>query len=186
MSNPQEVMTLGPEEEAARLWEGAREAFEKSDSSLVSLCESLDLGIRAAEILLIQRLHPVRARFPATIEVQLELPDPTVDAYRDAMATPKAMQFTDLLDLLSEESLDCVSPRLHRGWEDRKFSCRRSRTTARDAAGMALDAESRDKLLLLSAYRNRIFRYPPPLQIVPADIVGAYPALVDLVDKLTG
>ena len=33
---------------------------------------------------------------------------------------------------------------------------------------------------------SNIFRSSPPLQIVPADIVEAYPALVDLVDKLTG
>ena len=51
MSELAESIVLGPDEEASRLWQGAQEAFEKADSDLVSLCESLDLGIRAAEIL---------------------------------------------------------------------------------------------------------------------------------------
>ena len=95
------------------------------------------------------------------------------------------MQFTDILDLLSEEQLDCVGPKLHRGWEDRRFSCRRSRATAAEAIGLTVDAAERDRLLLLAAYRNRIFRYPPPIRIVPAEIVEAFPALAALVQSLT-
>ena len=40
------------------------------------------------------------------------------------------------------------------------------------------------KLLLLSAYRVRIFRYPPPLRIVPEEILDAFPALECFVEKL--
>ncbi len=40
-------------------------------------------------------------------------------------------------------------------------------------------------LLLLAAYRNRLFRYPPPIRIVPAEISAAFPVLQGLVESLT-
>jgi hypothetical protein len=180
---PEEIV-LGPEEEARRLWSGAREAQLRAGEDLVALCECLDLGLRAAEILVVHRLQPVRDKFPATIGVQLELPDPEVEIYRDALTAQHTLQFTDIVDLLSAEELSCVSPGLHRGWEDRVFSCRRSRKTAQETLLATLDDGSRDKLLLLSAYRNRIFRYPPPVRIVPASVLAAFDALEDLTERL--
>jgi len=150
-----ESIDLGAEEEARRLWDGALEARGRAPGDLVALCECLDLGLRAAEILVVHRLQPVKDRFPATIGVQLELPDAEVDVYRDAVNAPKGIQFTDVIDLLSDEELECVAPRLHRGWEDRRFSCRRSRATANEVLGVSLDETSRDRMLLLAAYRNR-------------------------------
>jgi hypothetical protein len=184
MSELAETIVLGPEDEATRLWQGAREAFERADSDLVSLCESLDLGIRAAEILVIQRLQPMETDFPATIGLLLETPVPEVDSNRDSVSAPNTLQFTDILDLLSGEELECASPGLHRGWEDRRFACRRSRATAQGAVGVVLDGNEREQLLLLAAYRNRIFRYPPPVRIVPGEILSAFGALESLVDRL--
>jgi hypothetical protein len=89
------VISLGPEDEAARLWTGAKEAYQHAPVSLVSLCEFLDLGIRAAEILVFQQLQLTRQEFPATIAQQLETPIPEVDTYRDAVAVPTAIQFTE-------------------------------------------------------------------------------------------
>jgi len=179
-----EVIELGSKEEAARLWKGAVDAADRAGTDLVALCESLDLGARAAEILVIHRLQGVKGEFPATIALQLELPVPEVEAYRDAVTVPKALQLTEILDLLSAEELECVAPRLHRGWEDRRFSCRRSRNTATEAVGLALEADQRQNLLRLAAYRNRLFRYPPPIRIVPAEITGAFPDLARLVEHL--
>jgi len=170
-----DVITLGPEDEAKRLWDGAVKANEKAADDLVALCESIDLGLHAAEILVIQRLLPIKDQFPATIGVQLQVPAAEVEAYRD-----------EILDLLSQEDLECVGPRLHRGWEDRRFSCRRARATAQEAVGVTLASEEREQLLLLAAYRNRIFRYPPPLELVPGDILPAFSALTRLVEGLLG
>ncbi len=185
MSHP-EVITLDSQEEAARLWQGALAAFDQAEGSLVSLCESLNLGLRAAELLVIDRLQPIKEQFPATITLQLQRPSPEVEAYRDAVAEPKSLQITEILDLLSADDLECVAPRLHRGWEDRRFSCARSRKTAREAVGLTLDKEDIDRLLLLAAYRNRLFRYPPPIRLVPAEILAAFPTLQGLVERLTG
>ncbi len=184
MNEPNDTVTLGSAEQAERLWQGAIAAFERSDGDLAELSESLDLGLRAVEILAFRRLQPVRDRFPATIGALLDSPPPEVDLYRDAVELPRSLRFADVLDLLSEESLDCVGPDLHRGWEDRRFSCRRSRATAREAIGFALADEERRALLTLAAYRNRIFRLPPPVRLVPSEIRSAFGALVSLVERL--
>ena len=186
MSELPQTVTLGPEEEAQRLWQGARDARGQAGDSLAALSESLDLGLRAAEILAVHRLRPIQGQFPATIGLLLDAPSPEVDVYRDAVSVPATLGFTELLDLLSEEALECVGPGLHRGWEDRVFSCRRSRKTAQEALGFSLAAGPRERLLLLSAYRNRIFRTPPPIRLVPAEIEAAFADLDELMERLTG
>ncbi len=184
MSQLPDAIELGPEEEARRLWAGALEARKAADADLVSLCESLDLGLHAAEILVIHLLQPVKDRFPATIGLQLNLPDPAVDPYRDGISVPKILEFTDAIDLLSAEELECVSPGLHRGWEDRRFSCRRSRAAAQETIGITLSADEQEQLLLLAAYRNRLFRCPPPVRVVPGLILPAFQSLERLVEKM--
>jgi hypothetical protein len=181
--SPIEVIELGPEEEANRLWSRAQEA--RSAGDLVSLCEALDLGLHAAEILLIHLLQPIKDQFPATIGLQLNMPDPDVDAHRDGINVPATLEFTDVIDLLSAEELECVSPGMHRGWEDRRFSCRRSRAAAQAAVGVSLSLESQEQLLLLAAYRNRLFRSPPPVRVVPDQIQSAFPHLENLVEGLS-
>ena len=184
MSDLPEIIELGPEEEAKRLWQGALAAQEAASHDLVALFEALDLGLRAVEILVIHRLQPRKDDFPATIGIQLDSPSPEVEAYRDAANIPNSLSFTAVLDLLSGEELECVSPGLHRGWEDRRFSCKRSRVTTLEALGIALGEEEREKLLMLSAYRNRIFRSPPPVRIVRDEILNALPELNRLMEKL--
>lgn len=184
MSEPPEVVELGPEDEARRLWQGARKAREAAAEDPIALCESLDLGLHAAEILAIQRLQPAKDSFPATIGLLLSLPEPEVDPHRDGINVPNVLGFTDVIDLLSDEELECVSPGLHRGWEDRRFSCRRSRNAAQEAIGVTLSAADQEALLLLSAYRNRLFRCPPPVRIEPGAIIAAFDPLERLVQGL--
>lgn len=184
MSDLPEVIELGPEEEANRLWWGATEAQKSASGDIVAMFEALDLGLRTVEILVTHHLQPVKDQFPATIGVQLDTPAPEVEAYRDAVNIPNSLPFTAILDLLSAEELECVSPGLHRGWEDRRFSCKRSRVTAKEALGISLEEGEREQLLMLSAYRNRIFRSPPPVKIVRDEILTAFPVLNRLVKSL--
>lgn len=184
MSPLAEVIELGPEEEARRLWDGALKARVIAGEDLVALCESLDLGLRAAEILTVHVLNPIRDQFPATIALQLEMPRPEVETQRDGIQVPKAIQFNEVIDLLSDPELDCVSPGMHRGWEDRRFSCRRSRVTAQEATGLTLTGDEQGQLLTLAAYRNRLFRTPPPVLVKPLDILSAFGALDRLVAGL--
>lgn len=184
MSDSSDVILLGAEEEANRLWEGALKAQRDAKEDLVSLFEALDLGLRAVEVLITHRLQPVKDQFPATIGIQLATPSPEVDPQRDGINVPNSLPFPAILDLLSGEELDCVSPGLHRGWEDRRFSCRRSRITAREVLQVTLGVQERDQLLLLAAYRNRIFRSPPPVRVIRAEVLGAFPVLNQLVESL--
>lgn len=184
MSQLPDVFELGPEEEGKRLWLGAMEAQVAAPGDLVALFEALDLGLRAAEVLVTHRLQPVKSEFPATIGIQLETPAAEVEAYRDAVNVPNSLPFTAVLDLLSAEELECVSPGLHRGWEDRRFSCKRSRVTAKEALRFTLGEKEREELLLLSAYRNRIFRSPPPVRVVLSEILAGFPTLNRLVEAL--
>lgn len=179
-----DVFELGPREEAERLWHGATGARQRAGEDLVALCEALDLGLRAVEILVIDKLSPIKEQFPATIAIQLGRPDPEVDPVEDAVTVPKSLQFTEILDLLSDEGLECVAPGLHRGWEDRRFSCKRSRATAQEALEVTLSEEERRDLLLLSSYRNRIFRAPPPVRVVPSEILAAFGSLDGLLARL--
>ena len=114
------AVTLGTVEEARRLWNGAQAAFGRDDQDVTALGEALDLGSRTAELLAVDRLRPVRDRFPASIGALLDAPPPDVSAHRDAVEVPKSLEFTEVLDLLSDEALECVGPELHRGWEDRR------------------------------------------------------------------
>lgn len=184
MSDFTEAIHLGAQEEGRRLWEGARRAQNHAGEDFVALCEALDLGLRAVEILVTHRLQAVKERFPATIAIQLDVPSPQVDPERDAVTVPNSLSFTAILDLLSGEDMECVAPSLHRGWEDRRFSCRRSRVTAKEALGFTLSPEDRSRLLLLAAYRNRIFRAPPPVRVVRPEILDAFPALNRLVERM--
>ena len=184
MTTLPETMLLGPEDEARRLWAAAQAARGRSSSDLVALLETIDLGLRAAEVAAVQLLQRVKDRFPATIGVQLATPEPEVERHRDGIHVPRVLQFTDILDLLSAEELECVSPGMHRGWEDRAFACRRSRGVACETIGITLAGEEQAHLLLLSAYRNRLFRCPPPVRIVPADVEAAFPVLDRLVGHL--
>ena len=184
MSELLDIIQLGAEEEADRLWQGAKRAQQSASEDFVSMCEALDLGLRAAEILVTHRLQPVRDQFPATIGIRLDTPSPEVDAHRDAITIPNSLDFAAILDLLSGEEMECVAPGLHRGWEDRRFSCRRSRVTANEVLSIDLKEEDREQLLLLAAYRNRIFRSPPPVRVVRAEILATFPTLNRLVEKL--
>ena len=179
-----ETITLGAHEEARRLWKAAEEAARDASTNLVALCACLDRGIRAAEILAVEALQPVREQFPGSIAVRLEKPDASVDVARDAVEISADVTFAEIVDLLSEEALSCVGPGLHRGCEDRRLSCSRSRATAHGALGITLDAGDRDRLLMLGAYRNRIFRSPPPITLEPAALLEALPALSRLMERL--
>ena len=76
MSEMPNIIHLEAEEEAGRLWQGAKRAQETAGGDFIAMCEALDLGLRAAEILVTHRLQPLKDQFPATIGIQLDTPSP--------------------------------------------------------------------------------------------------------------
>ena len=184
MTQSDDSYILDASDEAERLWRGALEAIEKAPTGFLPLSEALELGIRSAQLYLGLRLQPVAAQLPATIQSLLEPPPVEVDPLRDALYLPRSLSFVDGLDMLSADGLECVAPGLHHGWEDRRFSCARSRRAAREATGITLDGPTRTDLLWLAAFRNRIFQLPPPLRVDSARILAALPRLAALVEAL--
>lgn len=174
-------VTLDAAGEAGRLWAEAERAV--ASEGLTRLCEAIEFGLRAVEILAVQRLQAIRGEVPATVSLLLETPEAEVDVHRDAVSVPPTISFTEVVDLLSADDLDCVGPHLHRGWEDRRFACQRVRKVARTAVGITLAAEEREDLLLLAAYRNRIFRYPPPVVVQPRALRAAFASLRSIHDR---
>ena len=175
-----------PVETSQLFWNGALHAFDEGQRDPLQLLVAVEFGVRAAEIEATEILHARSQEFAATIGFRLEQPAPHLYVYRDAVMEPHGVTFTEILDLLSKDELPCVGPRLHRGWEDRRFSCARARKTAQAANGVAIDGLWREKLLRIAAYRNRLFRSTPPVHIIPDELLAAYPALVQLVERIRG
>ncbi len=184
MSAQNQEFLLSPHAEAERLWSGAQEAFPQARDGIAQLCETIDLGMRVVEILTIECLRKVRQEFPTSVSILLDPPPPNVDPTRDFMHAPKTLSLLDALDMLSDPGLPCISPALHRGWVDRVQVCRELRTNTKRATNLALDATQRDALMLIGAYRNRIFLLPPPVRIVPSEVLDAFPVLSELVEQL--
>jgi len=184
MISDTEEVVLSPGAEAERLWQRASEAFERDRDDLISLIGAFDLGIRVVEINAVRCLQRVRNEFPATIGAMLETPPAIVDAERDFIHPPKSLRFVHVVDLLSQDRMTCVSRSLHHGWEDRRESCRRAREWARKATGFSLAEGEREDLVVLGAYRNRIFFVPPPVRVLPGDIIRAFPTLAEVVNRL--
>ena len=184
MNSLPEVLHLSSLEEADRLWKGAREAFPTAGVRLVSMCASIDLGLRAAELYALSGLRQTRHAFSPQIRHHLEAEDPRVHWQRDALGAPPCVDFKVLLDLMSAPELDCIAPEAHEDGSPSHFSCERSRAAAKAALGFSLSGEDRDLLLLLLAYRNRIFRCAPPVELRKDEVLVAFPALAQLVERL--
>lgn len=162
----------------------ARTRLAESEDPL-EIVQALALRIRAALLLGLERIAAVAGEFPATIQALMSVPAESIEAARDALIQPQDyLGFIDLLDLLSDDSLDCVSPRLHRGWQDKKQSCLDARRLSRGAVGFALDAARRESLLLALAIYQRVFCVPPPVQLVIEDARAALKAVGGLIDRL--
>lgn len=151
----------------------------------VDLVRAVDLAIRAAQLLVFRSLYEHRGRFPATVQTLLSRPGEDLQVSRDAQASPgETLGFINILDMLSDHSLPCVSREMHRGWQDKKQSCRLARQITTAELGFSLDQTQRDLLLLALALRNRVMRMPPPVSLDRTAAREALAAVLDLVESL--
>ena len=146
---------------------------------------ALAIWMRAVEIQVSDRLQPVIHRFPATIQGHFTRPDSPIvgaqDAYLDKGAGANML---DILELLGETTLSCISPRLYRGWQDRNQARIDARKITGEVMGFALDAGERDALLAALALRNRVFSVTPPVDVEEAQLEAAVAAVRGLVDRV--
>ncbi len=146
---------------------------------------ALALWMRSVEILVSERLQPVIHRFPATIQGHFARPDTPVVGAQDAyLERGASASMLDLLELLGETTLSCISPRLYRGWQDRNQARIDARKITGEVMGFALDAGERDALLAALALRNRVFSVTPPVDVEEAQLEAAVAAVRGLVDRV--
>ena len=78
-----------------------------------------------------------------------------------------------------------MAPGLHRGWEDRRFSCRRSRVTALEALGVTLTRRGAGASFCSCRPTETGSSGARPLsRVVRGEILDAFPALNRLVESL--
>lgn len=168
---------------------GLLSALERSgagrSSQPLEQAAGLALALRALQLLCLLRLQPEREKFPATNRALMSVPEPEIEPERDALALPADfLGAIDIIDLLSEQDLDCVAPHLHRGWQDRRRSCAQARDLCADAFGFSITGEERQTLLAALAICNRVFCIPPPVTLEPAAVSAAFAPVLMLIEKI--
>jgi hypothetical protein len=180
-------MTTDLDERAAaeRLLAAAEQSGLACTDAPVGLVAVLELVSRAATLLVLDRIRQRAGSYPSSLQTLLSRPEPDVQVERDAaLDAADFLGWRDGIDLLSQQTLPCVAPRLHRGWQDKRQSCRQARRITHDAVGFSLDAEQRDGLLRGLALRNRVFVAPPPARLSAAELRASLRVLVELTERL--
>ena len=150
-------------------------------AEVVALATAAELIFRAAHLLALESLHDAHEQFQATQQALMVHPDASLQVVHDARADEaEYLTVRDLLDLLSELEEPCVSPRLHRGWQDRTKNCQHARRVAQGALGFTLSDDEQKALLKGWALCNRFFRMPAPVDVD----VSAFDGLVDTLRSL--
>ena len=90
----------------------------------------------------------------------------------------------DLLDLLSDERLTCLAPRLHRGWQDKSQSCREARAAVREQLTDSIGAGTREALKRALALNRRAFGVPGPVELDPSALRSSLNVVLELIDQL--
>lgn len=147
----------------------------------LALKETLVWGWHAIGLLAYLRLQPQRRLFDAWLQDYLNEGEPQLDIDRDARWEERErLSHLELLDLLSEEQLPILKPEFYQGWQDRTSRCHGLRRQTAQLVDGSIDASQRQQLLLLLAAYHRLIRLPAGVDLDPAQIRQAFPALLDL------
>lgn len=153
--------------------------------SLLAKATAVELLLRTAQILAVDKLTAARDRYPVTQQALMGEPDASFAPERDALIEEADfLAYRDLLDLLSDVESPCIAPRLHRGWQDRVQSCREARRISHEVVGFSLSAEEREPLLVALGVCNRVFRAPPALDLDDIDLEATCAPVLRLIERL--
>jgi hypothetical protein len=170
---------------ATRLLESLTRNKMAASEDPVEVAQAIGVGIRVAHLLAYERIKSLRGEFPASIHAMMDLPEERIDSERDAFTEPlDYIDFVDMLDILSDAQLDCISPHLHRGWQDKAQSCRNARRVAKGAVGFSVGFRFRGGLLAAAAIYNRIFGVPAPVRVSLDETRTAFSSILQLTEAL--
>jgi len=146
---------------------------------------ALGWGWHAVGLLAYLRLQPRRQLFDAWLQDYLHEGEPPLQVDRDARWEERErLSFLELVDLLSEEHLPILKSEFYQGWQDRTSRCHGLRRQMAQIVGGSIGEDQRQQLLLLLAAYHRLIRRPADVELDPAAVRRAFPALVDLADLL--
>lgn len=139
----------------------------------------------AVDLLAYLQLQPQRRQFDAWMQAYLHQGEPALQVERDARWDDRThLTLLELLDIFSDAELPILKPEFYQGWQDRATRCQDLRTRAAAIIGGSIDASQREHLLLLLAVYNRMLHMPASISLPEHDIAAAFPALLDLIEKL--
>ncbi len=146
---------------------------------------ALQWGWHAIGILAVLRLLPHRDRFDDWVRDYLTETEAALHVERDAGWDERSrIGLLEWVDLFSEETLPSLRPEFYHGWTDRASRCEELRRTVTEISGGSVNADQREALLLLLALYHRLVRQPAAVTVEPEPVRAAWPALLDLVDRL--
>jgi len=177
---------LDAQQLAEQLLTGVERGGLAASDDPIDVARAIRLCLRAAQALAFQLFEAVRDDYPVTIQALMATPETGLDVDLDARIDPtELLGFVELLDMLSDSGLSCIAPRLHRGWLDKKQSCREARLVSTGRAGFALTGGEREDLMLGLAVTNRVFVVPPPFEGEAERWKRALPPMLNLVERLS-
>jgi hypothetical protein len=157
---------------------------DASDQPL-DIAVATELCFRAMTVLAQSALEGAREDYTVALQAMMHAPQFAIDEERDALVDERDfLGCLDVIDLLSAEGLDCVAPRLHRGWQDRHQSCRQARRVSSDKLGFSLAASERAAIVAAWGVCHRVMRIPPPVSFAGKDLLRTRGPLLDLIAKL--
>lgn len=151
----------------------------------IDVAIATELCFRVMTILAQSALEDAREDYTVALQAMMHTPNAAIDEERDALVDERDfLGCLDVVDMLSAEGLDCVAPRLHRGWQDRHQSCRQARQVSTDRLGFSLAASERAAIVAAWGVCHRVMRVPPPVSFTARDLLRNRGPLLDLIAKL--
>lgn len=158
---------------------------EKGMGEVAAWKGALLWGWHAAGLLAYLRLLPERENFDPWMQDYLHQGEPRLNVERDAMWDERRrLHLIEILDIFSERELPILKPEFYQGWQDRASRCKELRSRVARLAGGSIGAEQREQLLFLLAVYNRLVYLPAAVEIQPAMVRDAFPALLDFIEML--
>ena len=158
--------------------------FDLAGQDCVEIACALGFVMRSVHLLAVSRLTQIATEFPAYVQSLLTAQAPDERLARATFETQDCLSFLELIDMLSVSELDCIAPRLHRGWQDKTQSCRRARQVATNEFGFRLDAEQRRTAIAAQSIYNGIFVMPPPADPDTTHFANIFALLLELIEGL--
>jgi len=146
---------------------------------------ALAWGWHAVRLLFNLRVLPHRNEFDQWVRDFFREGSEEISLKRDLkQGDSSQLGLLQILDFLSESSLDSLNLEFYQGWRDKATRCREIRNKTFGIIVDSINEPVRDQLLYLLAVHNRFSNVPSPIPMDFDSTSRNFPALVDLLSML--